>query len=255
MLARANRIAAIVVALGIGGIAVAQPEPTLHQVYEAALSGRVGDAQRMMGQVLHDYPDSAKAHYVAAEIDAKAGDLPVARQELAQAETLAPGLPFAKPEAVRALRRELAGTTVQPPQPAPGAGSAPLPWGLIALLMAGVGIAWALLRRRPVQPAAIVPGALAGPGSPGYGAVPAYAAPAGGGLLGNLATGLAVGAGVAAGEELVRHMIEPGHAATREPSLDAAAGLASDSDFGGADFGVNDPGSWDDGAVGGDDWS
>ena len=78
-------------------------------------------------------------------------------------------------------------------------------------------------------------------------------APTGGsGLLGNLATGMAVGAGVVAGEELVRHMLEPGHHATADQWAAAPApDLLETPDMGGSDFGVNDAGSWDVG--GGDD--
>ena len=71
-------------------------DPTLHQVYQAAQSGNFSEAQRMMDQVLHDHPNSAKAHYVEAELLAKQGRFAAAESELATAERLEPGLPFAK---------------------------------------------------------------------------------------------------------------------------------------------------------------
>ena len=83
-------------------------EPTLKQVYEAAQAGRLEQAQAMMQQVLVAHPNSAKAHFVQAELSARQGQLGRARDSLATAEKLAPGLPFAKQEAVQALRSQLA---------------------------------------------------------------------------------------------------------------------------------------------------
>jgi hypothetical protein len=68
--------------------------------------------------------------------------------------------------------------------------------------------------------------------------------------MGSVASGLALGAGVAAGEELVDHLLgggsNPGGSgfvppAESEPAPDPNA------DMGGNDFGLDDPGSWDDG--------
>jgi hypothetical protein len=55
-----------VVGLGfmLGGTALANPDPTVHQIYEAASSGHLDQAQQMMDEVLRDHPNSAKAHYV-----------------------------------------------------------------------------------------------------------------------------------------------------------------------------------------------
>ena len=262
MFARACRTVALVLALSLGTVAVAQAEPTLHEVYEAAQSGHVREAQQMMRQVLHDHPGSAKAHYVAAEIDARAGDVASARQELATAERLDSGLAFAKPEAVQALRHELAATRGESGLLATANPTPSVPWGAIVLVVLVVGVVWWAIRRR----AAMMPGPNATyatappapvpmPGGPmGYGGT---IAPTGGsGLLGNLATGMAVGAGVVAGEELVRHMLEPGHHATTDQwAAPPAPDLLENQDMGGADFGVNDAGSWDVGGGGGDDWS
>jgi hypothetical protein len=70
-----------------------------------------------------------------------------------------------------------------------------------------------------------------------------------------------VGAGVVAGEELAHHFLDGGQRESSSgfiPSADAAQPDAN-SDMGGNDFGVNDPGSWDGGGGGGggggDDWS
>src|SRR5689334_16353172 len=75
-------------------------EPTVHQIYETASRGDLRGAQSMVDEVIRHHPQSAKAHYVKAELATRAGDAGTARSELQAAEKLAPGLPFAKPEAV-----------------------------------------------------------------------------------------------------------------------------------------------------------
>jgi uncharacterized protein len=84
----------------------------------------------------------------------------------------------------------------------------------------------------------------------------------GSGIAGGLASGLAVGAGVVAGEELAHHFLDGGRheGGGVIPSAEASEPNPN-GDMGGSDFGVNDPGSWDDGGGGlgggggGDDWS
>jgi len=131
----------------VWGAAVAQTEPTMDEVYGAAKSGQLDKAQTMIQQVLIGHPNSAKAHYVQAEIASRQNQLPRAREALANAERLAPGLPFAKVESVQALRTQLGGSASAAPaaataapfdETAPAAKS--LPWGLI-LLFGGAGIA------------------------------------------------------------------------------------------------------------------
>ena len=258
MFARAGRTLALILALGLGTVAVAQAEPSLHEVYEAARSGHIGEARQMMKQVLADHPNSAKAHYVAAEIDARAGDAALARQELAAAERLDPSLAFARPASVQALRRALAVSHGEPGSLAIANATPSIPWGTILLVALAIGGVWWLFRRRDAvtgapstpYPPATLPGAGPLPAAPmGYGGVAAPSA--GSGLLGSLATGMAVGAGVVAGEEIVRHMMEPSHHATADQWT--APDPMENRDLGGSDFGVDDAGSWD--VAGGDDWS
>ena len=131
----------------VWGAAAAQTEPTMDEVYGAAKSGQLDKAQTMIQQVLIGHPNSAKAHYVQAEIAARQNQLPRAREALANAERLAPGLPFAKADAVQALRTQLGGgasaapaaATAAPIDEAPPTAKS-LPWGLI-LLFGGAGIA------------------------------------------------------------------------------------------------------------------
>ena len=94
------------------------------QVWAAQALG-LTQAQTMIQQVLVLHPKSAKAHFVQAELAARQGQIARAREALAEAEKLAPGLPFAKPEAVQSLRAVLAAkpaataphsAVAQPPQ-------------------------------------------------------------------------------------------------------------------------------------------
>jgi len=289
------------------GPAMAQSEPTLKQVYAEAQAGRLEQAQVMMQQVLVAHPGSAKAHFVQAELSARQGKMSHAREALATAEKLAPGLPFAKPEAVQALRAQLAAKNSAPSNngsnssssgrapatAAPAAYSAPaapvssFPWGL-ALALGGGAIAIGIfMTRKKAATAAMSPAAYANPAAmpgdlngpqgfgmgntmgnntgggtmapgfgqqPGYGQQPAYGQPAGMGLggkvMGGLATGLAVGAGVMAAQAIGKSLM--GHDTPPAQKPDTAANnsvepLASNNDLGGQNFGVNDTGSWDDG--------
>jgi len=264
-----RRLAVFCMAMAVGASAAAA-EATLNQVYEAANAGRLNQAQGMMTEVLRDHPNSAKAHYVEAEILAKQGHAGEAQSELARAEQLAPGLPFASPTSLRELRGVIAGENLSQapaaanvlPAIAPPARESSFPWGLVLIALAGGLIVYTLIRAR--RNAALAPYGAA-PGSAGVGA-PSYGAPTmapmgggiGSGIVGGLVTGAAVGAGMVAGEALARDLMG-GHSAGHDlPRSDAQAPLADD-DLGGQDFGVNDAGSWDSGGGGfdgggGGDW-
>ena len=141
-------------------------EPTVHQIYETASRGDLRGAQSMVDDVIRRHPQSAKAHYVKAELATRAGDAATARSELQSAEKLAPGLPFAKPEAVSALRSQVdrlgtgqATTPATQPQrtdprrmgaaPAEsGGGGFPLGGLLLGAIVVG-GVFLLLRRRRP----------------------------------------------------------------------------------------------------------
>lgn len=243
-----------IAALVGSGLAMAQTtpsEPTLNQVYEAAHAGKLEQAQVMMQQVLVAHPNSAKAHFVQAELSAQQGQLGRARESLALAEKLAPGLPFAKADAVHNLRTQLTsqsnGTavTTRPvaamTSPAPAAPASSVPWGLVLALGGGaIAVVILLNRKKQAQPVMAPQGfgqpnamgsGLSGPqsfgagsGMPaqGYGQPPygqPYGQPAGSGMggrvMGGLATGLAVGAGVMAaqaiGKSLMGNDDHPGH--------------------------------------------
>ncbi|HUD24639.1 MAG TPA: tetratricopeptide repeat protein [Burkholderiaceae bacterium] len=271
----AGRASLFCVVLAMGAAAVAA-EPTLNQVYEAVQAGRLNQAQGMMTEVLRNHPNSAKAHYVEAEILTKAGRYGEARAELNRAEELAPGLPFASATSVQELRgliaseglRQAPNAASAPPAIAPAAHESSFPWGLLVIVLAGGLVIYAIVRAR--RNTAVAPYGGAAGGTAASSATPSAAPMApmgagmgggmGSGIVGGLVTGAALGAGVVAGEALA-HDLMGGHGSSRDlPRSDAPAPVA-DNDLGGQDFGVNDSGSWDDGGGGlggdggGSDWS
>ncbi len=272
MLKRFRTHLLLILAIGFMAPVLAQSDPTVQQVYDAARAGHLSEAQQMITQVLRDHPQSGKAHYVAAEIYAREGNFPVARQELNTAESLEPGLPFARQESVRALQRELSEGGSMRMQPGGYSSSrvhTAFPWGWAIAAVALIAIFWAMARRRTAaavynQYPTGVPAAAGAPGyGPGYGpGYPGYGGPGmGSTVAGGLASGLAVGAGVVAGEELAHHFLDGDR---REGNVlpPADPGQYPDNgDMGGSDFGVSDGGSWDDGGSlgggdgGGGDWT
>jgi hypothetical protein len=245
-------------------------DPTMNQIYDAAAAGHLDQAQQMITQVLTDRPNSAKAHYVQAELYAKEGKISQARAELGTAERLNPGLTSFNPRSVQELKSQLGASTGARSGGSPTAFGSPrsathFPWGTVLILAAVVGVLMLLFRRRPAYNQ--YPAAGPGPGmggtpggyGPGYGQPPMGGGGMGSGIAGGLASGLAVGAGVVAGEELAHHFLDGGrHEGGVIPSAEASEPGSSNSDMGGNDFGANDPGSWDDGGGGGgggDDWS
>src|ERR1700722_8029135 len=186
MLKRIAAPLALVLTLACAGPVLAA-DATVEQVYQTARAGHLDEAQQLMDQVLKDHPNSAKAHYVEAELSAKAGNLARGRTELAEAQRLDPSGAFAKPEALAALQRELAGrgttsrgpTGYYPSAPPPRAQErrSGIPWPIILLVVAGVLIAWALLSRRNPPQYPQYPGSVPPPGGVpggGYGAPPGY---------------------------------------------------------------------------------
>lgn len=278
--------ALVVFTVLLAGNAMAQSEPSMAQIYAAAQAGKLDEAQVMVQQVLVSHPKSAKAHFIRAELYARQGQLGQARESLATAESIAPGLPFAKPEAVQALRTQLAARPTSPVTVAHTAPAAQAPatssWLLPLTLAGGVIFAgYLFFRRRAVpayEPAMAYPAGngLSGPQTfgAGVGTVPAgypqgypqsYPQQAGPGLgsriAGGVATGLAVGAGVMAAEAIGRNLM--GHQGNSNAQADAfnpgyepLAGNVN-TDMGGNNFGISDT-SWDDGgsadAGGGGDW-
>ncbi len=242
----------------------ADADPSVAQIYDAARAGHLDQAQQMIEQVLRDHPASSKAHYVQAELYAREGNLGLARSELAKAEQLKPGLPDENPRSVQELKSQLGLIRrVERPvgmQPAPGfaaPSASHFPWTAIVILALVVGVLLMLFRRRntyvPYSTGGMPGGAPGGYGPGGY-AGPGGGMVGGGGIgsniAGGLAGGLAAGAGIVAGEELAHHFLD-GNQRPVLPPAEEDQWNSSNSDMGGNDFGVNNPGSWDDGSGGG----
>ena len=251
----------LVVALAGTGPVLAE-DYTPHQIYEMANSGHLDQALQAMNEVLKNHPDKAEAHYVEAELQARAGNFPRGREELATALKLDPSGSFAKqPGSLAALQRQLARGEVSrgPAGPTGYYHTAPVQerhtsiWPIALLIFAGIAIVWALMsRRRPPQyypPAGGPIGGGYGPGpvgggyGPGYGPPPMGGGGMGSGIVGGLASGLAIGAGVAAGEELVHHFTDrDGNRVAAPP--DYVPPPDDNANMGGNDFGVSDSNSW-----------
>jgi clan AA aspartic protease (TIGR02281 family) len=100
-------LAAISLGFVLFAAAPAAAEPTMHQIYEAVTTGHLDRAQAMITQVLANHPNSAKAHWVQAEVYARANKTNMARDEVREAERLNPGLTKISALAVRELKTEL----------------------------------------------------------------------------------------------------------------------------------------------------
>ena len=244
---------------------VAFAEATLPEIYQAVQTGQLAKADVMMKEVLKNHPNSAKAHYVAAELYVKEGKLEAARSHFLKAESLAPGLPFAQADSVQKLQTQLASSAGVPAASTTSIFSSPLFWGLIAILVIGTIIVLKRRKRDAVEvynaPSAGYPGTPGGPapypggpGTPGGPGYPGAPGGAGSGLMGSLATGAALGAGMYAGQALASHLMggnannanNPGNFGNN-PNMNQVGGPALDD----PNFGVRDASSWDDGGSAG----
>lgn len=203
--------------------------PSVDAVRTEVAQGHDARAEEMIREVLAARPDSARAHYVHAEILAHLGRFAQAAGEAAQARRLDPALSFTQPDTFKTfeamLTREQASAAglrapATPLQMAPAGSSGGVPgwvWGGGLALLAALALSRLTSARQPAPvaaPAAWTP-APAAPGMGGmaapYGMAPtAPAAGAGSGLLG---AGLAAAGGVAAG--MLAERLMEGH---REPA-------------------------------------
>ena len=136
------RVALLAASLAFTVPVHAADDASMHQVYLAAESGKFIEAQKMMDKVLRDHPNSAKAHFVEAELLAKQGRFSDAQGELNNARRLAPELPFAKPTAVQNLTgligsSQAARHSLPIQQAIEAPASSGMPWGV---LLAGIGL-------------------------------------------------------------------------------------------------------------------
>lgn len=261
------KLAALTLAISFAAPAFSAEDASMHQVYQAAEAGKFNEAQSMMDKVLHDHPNSAKAHFVEAELLAKQGRVIGAQDELNIAERLQPGLPFAKPQALQKLKTEIApnhssthSAAYHNSQPSNNG----MPWGMIFLMVGLIAFTylaakWITRRNPTVIPANYYPNNTNINPQQYENAASPMMGQSGGGLgstiIGGLATGAAVGAGMVAGEALMHHFTDSEHSNNSFINeAQANDGFVNQDDMGGSDFGIADNSSWDDNS-GGDDWS
>ena len=234
-------------------------------------------AEALLRNAIAEHPQSAKAHYVLAEVLAHEGNIGEAKTEASKAATLDPGTHFTDPAKFQAFQRKLnealapaanIRTTAAPVrngetgQPARGEGGSS---NLLKILAIGAGIAliaslWMRRKRADDGPLAGYPSAQPSGGTPPYGSYPgnsAYAPPPPPQPHSGVGTAVAAGlGGVAAGmlldEALRSHSSSQGLPETgsavrddRGPSAQAYDDLRSDP----IDMG-NDDSSWDDSSSG-----
>ncbi len=254
---------------------VAWAAPSEQQVQDAVKAGQFTQAQSMMADVVAEHPDSAKAHYVYAELLAHNGAYNKASEEASKAQQLDPKIAFTDPAKFSAFQRELQraqnrSTTTRPvtsntPAVAPSYGStAPSAGGgipgwvwLVGLVVLAIVLWRGLMRSRMAS--GVASGPAAGYGQPGMnqGYGPGYSPYGPGGMpgaqprSGALGTGLAVAGGVAGGMLLdeVLHHRDGGSGAGGGFIPDANAGAASDLQDRSIDFGNGN--DWGSGGGGG----
>ena len=268
-LAKFPLILSLLAALIFSSSVLADPkEPSLHEVYQKIAAGQYAQADAMMKGVLENHPNSAKAHYIVAELRLKEGRLDEGRAELARAETLAPGLPFAQADAVQKLRTQLGKSSglAAGSSSANSIFSSPIFWLLMVVLVGGLIYFMKLRKREQANAAALGKGPQSGsapnptggpsngPGGPGSPNGPAGAPNTGfggSGLMGSLATGAALGAGMVAGQALASHLMGGEHG-----NRDASGNIQPpQTGRENTDFGVRDVSTWDDSAGSGNsDW-
>ena len=213
--------------------AAAMAVPTVDEVAAADRAGDYPKAESLVREVIAAKPQSAKAHYILAEILSKEHKFADASAEARQARDIDPTLKFTDAQKFRTFESELAreqAAPVAPTQVAPTrmntAPAAPMPAassGIPGWVWVG-GIAVILfLVFRSISRRALANNMAAGNGyapqggyggvqpgmpqpgyGPGYGPGPGYGQAPGGGLL---RTGLAAAGGVAGGM-LLERMLE-----------------------------------------------
>ncbi|WP_448099243.1 tetratricopeptide repeat protein [Luteibacter yeojuensis] len=239
--------------------------------------GDYAGAEAMLRDAIAEHPQSAKAHYVLAEVLAHEGNIGEAKAEASKAATLDPGTHFTDPAKFQAFQRKLNealapaanvrtaaaparyGETGQPSRNEGGSSN------LLKILAIGAGIAliaslWMRRKRAEDGPSTGYPSAQPPVGTPPYGGYPgngAYAPPPPPQAHSGVGTAVAAGlGGVAAGmlldEALRSHsggqvLPDTGSAVRedRDPSAQAYDDLRSDP----IDMG-NDDSSWDDSSSG-----
>jgi hypothetical protein len=235
--------------------AYAQAQATPQQLQSMIAAGQEQAALKQLNNVLQTHPNSGVAWYLVAEAQDASGNESAASSALAKADQLAPGLPFANPQKVTALREHIAATPAMHHEQHGGISPFII---IIALALLFIGLR-TFFRRRPMPgmfyqsrfrggPMDAPPGGPYGPGGGSYGpgVGPSYGAGPGG-LGSSILTGLAAGAGFAAGERIVDNLMgRPNDAGMINPAF-------GDTPVQGRDDGLTGSPDWDSGSTGDDD--
>ncbi len=222
---------------------------TPQQIQALIASGQEQAALSDLSGVLQAHPDSGVAWYLTAEAQDAAGNEDAARSALAKAQQFAPGLPFAQPDKVAALQSHLAA-------PPAHSGFGISPFAVIVVLVGLFLLVRLFFRSRR---AGYQNGFGAGyPGQPPAGPFPygpgggmnygPGAGMAGGGIGSSLLTGLAAGAGLAAGERIIDGMMGSGN----ERAIDASPNYDPTPPAPDRDDGLQGSPDWDAGNSGPD---
>lgn len=231
------------------GAALAAPNvPSIDQVYQAARSGHLAQAEAMTKEVLRAYPNSARPYYVMAQILAAEGRTGEARTYLAEAKRLKPGLPFVNSQSVANLERRINGEA-RVPVTRSGTNQGFHWWWLLAGAVGFFILLRALRARQSASSSYSGSGMSGGGAGPVPGMSPAGYSGGGGGLLSSVLSGLGFGAGAAAGGYAVDRLLNrEGRAEPAQPEIQELP--SGSGNLGGDDFGVqpgdNSSGGWDD---------
>lgn len=233
----------------------AQNLPTVNQIYQAVEHGNLPRASHMIQVVLQAHPNSAKAHYVNAEILAREGRLAQAREEFQIAKRIAPSLSFVSASSVNKLENMLyrENNRALPTQQQNHFPVMTLLILVLAVLFIFFIVRSYMKKRNAVQnpyaknhPAAKSSnqGNYQNSGSSGFGS----------GIASGLASGLAAGAGFAAGEALFDHFTHDNNkeVSPNETSFEDNQDFIDEQPLD-SDFGISDDSSWEDDSFGGDD--
>jgi hypothetical protein len=207
--------------------------PTEQQIQDEVKAGRYTQAESMMSDVVSAKPNSAKAHYLYAELLAHNGNFNKAAEETARARQIDPSLTFTDPSKFKAfestlqreqsapVRSRAAPTSYQAPSSSGMSSGGGIPgWVWVVGLIVVAMVLWrGFARSRAQSMGALAPAGFNGgygPGQAGTGYGPGPygpgGAPMGGGAgSGLLGTGLAVGAGIAGGMLLDRALHNNGN--------------------------------------------
>ncbi|MGO9817054.1 MAG: tetratricopeptide repeat protein [Acidocella sp.] len=206
---------ALLGAMLLGTAAHAQAQ-TPRDIQTMIANGQDAQAVQALNNVLAQHPQSGVAWYLLAEAQDAQGNEAAAAQALNKAQQIAPGLPFANQQEAAALQAHISATPVRQHH---GSGISPA-----IMVIGGFVLLFVLLRmfgrRRAVYPGYGAPGGM--PGAPmGYGA-PNYGPGGGfggGGMGSSLLSGLAAGAGFAAGERIIDDLTGQGAARAGTPDF------------------------------------